>query len=48
MLSDGHLEIKTSPATATISYKAKFDNTDDTLWPGQFVDVRIQFAIRRN
>ena len=48
MLSDGHLEIKTSPATATINYKAKFDNTDDTLWPGQFVDVRIQFAIRRN
>jgi hypothetical protein len=31
MLSDGHLEIKTSPATATINYKAKFDNTDDTL-----------------
>jgi multidrug efflux system membrane fusion protein len=37
-----------NPATATIIYKAKFDNADDVLWPGQFVDIRIQLAIRRN
>jgi membrane fusion protein, multidrug efflux system len=37
-----------NPATATINYKAKFDNADGALWPGQFVDVRIQLAIRRN
>ena len=26
----------------------KFDNADDALWPGQFVNLRIQLAIRRN
>jgi multidrug efflux system membrane fusion protein len=37
-----------NPATGTINYKAKFDNGDDVLWPGQFVSLRIQLAIRRN
>ena len=37
-----------NPATGTINYKAQFDNVDDVLWPGQFVNVRIQLAIRRN
>jgi multidrug efflux system membrane fusion protein len=37
-----------NPATGTINYKAKFDNADDALWPGQFVNLRIQLAIRRN
>jgi multidrug efflux system membrane fusion protein len=37
-----------NPATGTINYKAKFDNGDDALWPGQFVNLRIQLAIRRN
>jgi membrane fusion protein, multidrug efflux system len=37
-----------NPATGTISYKAKFDNGDDALWPGQFVNLRIQLAVRRN
>jgi membrane fusion protein, multidrug efflux system len=37
-----------NPATGTINYKAKFDNGDDVLWPGQFVNLRIQLAIRRN
>ncbi|MGY4474524.1 efflux RND transporter periplasmic adaptor subunit [Bradyrhizobium sp. USDA 3364] len=37
-----------NPATGTINYKAKFDNADDPLWPGQFVNLRIQLAIRRN
>ena len=28
-------------ATGTISLKAVFDNTDDRLWPGEFVNARI-------
>ncbi|HUN44614.1 MAG TPA: efflux RND transporter periplasmic adaptor subunit [Acetobacteraceae bacterium] len=31
-----------STATGTISLKAKFDNPQDHLWPGQFVDTRTQ------
>jgi membrane fusion protein, multidrug efflux system len=37
-----------NPATGTINYKAKFKNGDDVLWPGQFVNLRIQLATRRN
>jgi multidrug efflux system membrane fusion protein len=37
-----------NPATGTINYKAKFENGDDVLWPGQFVNLRIQLATRRN
>ena len=33
--------IRSTPATATINYKAVFDNADDALWPGQFVNVRV-------
>ena len=29
------------PATGTIQLKATFPNTDDALWPGQFVDVAL-------
>ena len=34
-------------ATATIGYKAVFTNTDDALWPGQFVNVRVLVGTRR-
>jgi multidrug efflux system membrane fusion protein len=37
-----------NPATGTINYKAKFDNADDALWPGQFVNLRIRLATRRD
>src|SRR3984957_1539942 len=37
-----------NPATGTINYKAKFENGDDVLWPGQFANLRIQLATRRN
>lgn len=30
------------PATGTIKLKAEFANTDDKLWPGQFVNARLQ------
>jgi multidrug efflux system membrane fusion protein len=51
MLASGVLAVidnQINPATGTINYKAKFDNGDDALWPGQFVNLRIQLAIRRN
>jgi membrane fusion protein, multidrug efflux system len=37
-----------NPATGTINYKALFDNSDESLWPGQFVNVRVEIAIRQN
>jgi membrane fusion protein, multidrug efflux system len=37
-----------NPATATINYKATFDNAAEVLWPGQFVNIRVEFDVRRN
>jgi membrane fusion protein, multidrug efflux system len=37
-----------SAATATIAYKASFDNADEALWPGQFVNIRLLLDVRRN
>ncbi len=34
--------------TSTIRLKAEFPNTDDRLWPGEFVNVRIQVDTRSN
>src|SRR5258707_8653725 len=34
--------------TGTVTYKATFANGDDVLWPGQFVNVRVELDIRRN
>jgi len=34
------------PTTGTILLKARFGNEDETLWPGQIVDVRIRVAER--
>jgi len=31
--------------TGTINYKAIFDNAEEVLWPGQFVNVRVQIEI---
>jgi membrane fusion protein, multidrug efflux system len=55
--SDGHdllsgkltvIDNLINPATATINYKATFDNSAEVLWPGQFVNVRIELEVRRN
>ena len=35
-------------STATIRLKAMFENTDDRLWPGQFVNSRLLLEIRKN
>jgi membrane fusion protein, multidrug efflux system len=34
--------------TGTIELKATFDNSGDTLWPGQFVTARVITAMRNN
>ena len=34
------------PTTGTIRLKAVFPNQDDRLWPGQFVNVRLQLEMR--
>jgi multidrug efflux system membrane fusion protein len=34
--------------TGTINYKAVFDNTEEVLWPGQFVNARVRLEILRN
>ena len=35
------------PATGTIKLKAVFPNHDDRLWPGQFVNVRLQLEVQK-
>ncbi|HLJ19813.1 MAG TPA: efflux RND transporter periplasmic adaptor subunit [Stellaceae bacterium] len=35
-------------ATATLTYKAVFENSDSALWPGQFVNVRMTVGTRLN
>jgi membrane fusion protein, multidrug efflux system len=35
-------------ATATIRLKAMFENTDDKLWPGEFVNARVLIETRSN
>ena len=35
-------------ASATIRLKAIFDNKDETLWPGDFVNARVRTEVRRD
>jgi membrane fusion protein, multidrug efflux system len=37
-----------NPNTATINFKAVFENAAHALWPGQFVNVRVEVDTRRN
>ena len=49
-LSEGELLTMDSAidaTTGTIKLKAVFANQDDALWPGQFVNVRMQLDVRR-
>jgi multidrug efflux system membrane fusion protein len=34
-------------ATGTLRLKGEFANADETLWPGEFVAIRLQIAIRK-
>jgi multidrug efflux system membrane fusion protein len=50
-LAQGELTLidnQVDAATGTIHLKAQFDNADEPLWPGQFVDARIVLATRQN
>jgi len=38
---DNHVD----PGTGTVELKARFPNTDGHLWPGQFVNVRLQLNV---
>lgn len=35
-------------STGTLRLKAAFPNQDDALWPGQFVNARLELALRSN
>lgn len=41
---DNHIDDR----TGTIALKGQFDNPDEALWPGEFVDVRLILAIHKN
>ncbi len=50
-LSEGELltlDSSIDATTGTIKLKAAFANTDDNLWPGQFVNVRMRLDIRKD
>lgn len=49
VLAEGELLVvdnEIDPTTGTFSLKATFVNADRTLWPGQFVDARLQLGTR--
>src|SRR5215467_11021480 len=50
-LATGTLSVidnQVNAATGTITYKATFANGDEVLWPGQFVNVRVELEVRRD
>jgi len=42
------IDNQVNAATGTVTYKATFANGDEVLWPGQFVNVRVELDIRRD
>jgi multidrug efflux system membrane fusion protein len=55
--ADGHalatgkltvIDNQINATTATITYKANFENADEALWPGQFVNIRLLLQVRRH
>jgi multidrug efflux system membrane fusion protein len=50
-LADGKLTLidnTIDQATGTIRLKARFDNEDERLWPGEFVNLRVVLSTRRS
>jgi membrane fusion protein, multidrug efflux system len=41
------IDNQVNTATGTVTYKATFANGDQVLWPGQFVNVRVELEVRR-
>jgi multidrug efflux system membrane fusion protein len=51
VLDEGTLSLidnQIDQATGTVKLKATFDNARNTLWPGQYVDARVQVRIDLN
>jgi multidrug efflux system membrane fusion protein len=51
LLSEGKLTLidnSIDQATGTIHLKARFDNQDESLWPGEFVSTRVILRTRPN
>src|SRR5262249_44361764 len=42
------IDNQVNTATGTVTYKATFANPDEMLWPGQFVNVRVEIDVRRD
>ncbi len=42
------IDNQVNAATGTVTYKATFANGDEVLWPGQFVNVRVEIDVRRS
>ncbi|SRR5579871_6735898 len=42
------IDNQVNAATGTVTYKATFANADEALWPGQFVNVRVELDVRRD
>jgi multidrug efflux system membrane fusion protein len=42
------IDVVIDQATATIRLKALFPNTDERLWPGEFVNARVLLSTARN
>jgi multidrug efflux system membrane fusion protein len=42
------IDNQVNTATGTVTYKATFANGDEMLWPGQFVNVRVEIDVRRD
>src|SRR5262249_8063674 len=36
------------PTTGTVRFKAMFDNRDLSLWPNQFVNIRLMLTVRKD
>jgi multidrug efflux system membrane fusion protein len=50
-LQSGKLSVidnQVNTSTGTIRLKATFDNSDESLWPGQFVTIRLQLEVRHD
>jgi multidrug efflux system membrane fusion protein len=42
------IENTVDSATGKVDMKGKFDNDDETLWPGQFVDVVLRIGLQKS
>ncbi|MGB7399628.1 efflux RND transporter periplasmic adaptor subunit [Castellaniella sp.] len=51
VLKEGHLVLvdnQVDTSSGTLRLKARFDNPDAVLWPGQAVDVRLVLGVRKH